>query len=216
MRDTQEILQANMAASSARQGLASVTELPGRAELDAQLMQRINGQSDRHALQEIALHYGPRLKSFLMYRGEQPQTAEDMVQEVLILVWTKSEQFDPQKGSFSAWVYRMTRNKWIDHKRKYGRLQSTAPDLMAILSDDVVDAADVRFDREEAASSVRKSLALLSNDQKQILHLSFFEGLSHNQIAERTGLPLGTVKGRIRASLKKMQPSLENFRGVDQ
>mgnify|MGYP000224039289 CR=1 FL=1 len=194
---------------------ASVTELPGRSVRDAMLVAKIAQEQDKQALQEIALHYGPRLKSFLMYRGEQALTAEDIVQDVILLVWTKASQFDAQRGTFSAWVYRMTRNKWIDHKRKHDRLQPTAPDIMAVLSDDFVDSVDLSFDRAEAQSSVRKTLALLPNDRKEILHLSFFEGLSHKQIAQRTGLPLGTVKGRIRASLKKMRSGLENFRGVD-
>lgn len=195
---------------------ASVTEMPGRAIQDAKLMNRIVVASDKSALQDIALHYGPRLKSFLMYRGEQEQTAEDIVQDVVILVWTKASQFDAQKGSFSSWVYRITRNKWIDHKRKHNRLQPTAPDIMATMSDDYVDAADINFDRIEASQAVRKHMALLPNEQKQILHMSFFQGLSHNQIAKRTGIPLGTVKGRIRASLKKMRPGLKDFRGIDQ
>ena len=196
--------------------VASVTEMPGRADIDAELMTRIVATSDKRALEDIALHYGPRLKSFLMYRGEQEQTAEDIIQDVIILVWTKAAQFDAQKGSFSAWVYRMTRNKWIDHKRKHNRLQPTAPEIMATLSDDYCEAADIDFERAEGSQAVRKRMALLPNEQKKILHMSFFEGLSHTQIAERTGLPLGTVKGRIRASLKKMRPGLKNFRGTDQ
>ncbi|MEP6343121.1 MAG: sigma-70 family RNA polymerase sigma factor [Maricaulaceae bacterium] len=195
---------------------ASVTVMPGRADKDSELMARIVASSDRRALEEIAVHYGPRLKSFLTFRGESEQTAEDIIQDVIILVWTKATQFDAQKGSFSAWVYRMTRNKWIDHKRKHNRLQPTAPDIMATLSDDYVEAADIGFDRAESSQAVRKRMALLPNEQKKILHMSFFEGLSHNQIAERTGLPLGTVKGRIRASLKKMRPGLNDFRGIDQ
>jgi len=195
---------------------ASVSGMPGRNTIDAGLMARIVTSSDREALQDIALHYGPRLKSFLTYRGEQPQTAEDIVQDVFIQVWVKAAQFDAKLGSFSSWVYRMTRNKWIDHKRKQGRLQPTAPEVMAILSDETIDGADTEFAKTQASDGVRKQLALLPNEQKQILHLAFFEGLSHSQIATRTGLPLGTVKGRIRASLKKMRPGLENFRGVDQ
>ena len=197
-------------------GTATVTELPGRSNKDAELMHRITELSDKAALQELALHYGPRLKSFLMYRGEQEQTAEDIVQDVIILVWTKAQQFDAQRGSFSSWFYRMTRNKWIDHKRKNDRLKSTPPETMAVLADEAIDSAHLNFERGQASRAVRKILAGLPNEQKKVLHMSFFEGLSHAQIAKRTGLPLGTVKGRIRASLIKMRPDLENFRGVDQ
>lgn len=195
---------------------ASVTALPGRSGADAALMVRIQANGDRSALDNLARHYAPRLKSWLMARGEQAQTAEDIAQDVFILVWTKAALFDADRGCFSTWVYRMTRNRWIDHKRKHDRLQPTAPETLSIMADAPVDAADAQYDRAEASQAVKRELAMLSTEQKQILHLAFFEGLSHSQIAERTGLPLGTVKSRIRAPLKKMRAGLEDFRGVDQ
>ncbi|MEO0441353.1 MAG: sigma-70 family RNA polymerase sigma factor [Pseudomonadota bacterium] len=194
---------------------ASVNALPGRGTQDTALMQRIVISSDRAALEDIAGHYAPRLKSWLMYRGEQPSTAEDIAQDVIIQVWTKAAKFDSAKGTFSAWIFRMTRNCWIDYKRKHDRLQPTAPDVMSVMADAAVDAADVTMDENEAAEAVQSELAKLPLDQKQMLHLAFFEGLSHSEIAERTGLALGTVKSRIRAPLKKMQNSLKNFRGVN-
>lgn len=195
---------------------ASVTELPRRGGEDAALMHRIQATRDRSALDKLALHYAPRLKSWLMVRGEQAHTAEDIAQDVFITVWTKAELFDVSKGCFSTWVYRMTRNRWIDHKRKHDRLQPTAPDDLSVMTDGPVDAADAQFERTEMSEAVQRELALLPTDQKHMLHLAFFEGLSHSEIAERTGLPLGTVKSRIRAPLKKMQAGLEIFRGVDQ
>lgn len=194
---------------------ATVNALPGRGTQDAALMQRIVKSADRTALEDIAGHYAPRLKSWLMYRGEQSSTAEDIAQDVIIQVWMKAAKFDATKGTFSAWIFRMTRNCWIDHKRKHDRLQPTAPDVMSVMADAAVDAADVTMDENEAAEAVQSELAKLPLDQKQMLHLAFFEGLSHSEIAERTGLALGTVKSRIRAPLKKMQNSLKNFRGVN-
>lgn len=195
---------------------AIVTALPGREEKDAALMQRITGYSDRTALEEIATHYAPRLKAWLMYRGEQSPTAEDIVQDVIILVWTKAHQYDLAKGSFSSWLFRMVRNTWIDHKRKHDRLQPTDPDIVSTMADAPVDTADAALDQIEVARAIQAELAKLPLDQKQMLHLAFFEGLSHNQIADRTGLALGTVKSRIRVSLKKMKSKLESYRGVDQ
>lgn len=195
---------------------AIVKALPGREVKDAALMHRISGSRDRVALEEIAAHYAPRLKAWLMYRGEQSSTAEDIVQDVLISVWTKANQFNPAKGAFSSWIFRMVRNTWIDHKRKYDRMQPTAPDIVSTMADAPVAAADAGFDQSQAAQAVHIELAKLPLDQKQMLHLAFFEGLSHSQIAERTGLALGTVKSRIRVPLKNMKSKLENFRGVNQ
>ena len=215
MREQRQYPKATLASGDGFKGPATVNAMPGRGDRDADLMQRIVKMSDRSALEDIASHYAPRLKAWLMYRGEQSSTAEDIAQDVIIQVWTKAGKFDPTKGTFSAWVFRMTRNCWIDHKRKHDRLQPTAPDIMSVMADAPVDAADVAVDQNEAAEAVQSELARLPLDQKQMLHLAFFEGLSHSQIAERTGLALGTVKSRIRAPLKKMQDRLENFRGVN-
>lgn len=199
-----------------QQKLASVTGLPGRRSEDAELMRLIQASADKRALAELAVHYGPRLKAWLINRGEQGMTAEDIVQDVMVTVWQKASMFDPNKASFSTWAYRLTRNKWIDHKRKHDRLQPTDPSILLNLDDRTVDGADADYDHVEAARAVHDALAKLPNSQKEMLQLSFFEGLSHSQIAKRTGLPLGTVKSQIRGPLKKLQSHLAQYRGAYQ
>ena len=105
---------------------AKVSALPGRSALDGELMLRVVTSADRDAFNALAVHYAPRLKAWLMHRGEGDSTSEDIVQDVLTAVWQKASSFDSAKASFSTWVYRMTRNRWIDHKRKHDRLQPTA------------------------------------------------------------------------------------------
>lgn len=197
-----------------QQGLASVTGLPSRRGEDTALMQKIQESADKSALAKLANHYGPRLKAWLINRGEEGMTAEDIVQDVMITVWQKAHMFDPSKASFSTWAYRLTRNRWIDHKRKHDRLQPTDPSVLVSLDDRTVRGAEADYDHVEAAQAVHKALANLPNNQKEMLQLSFFEGLSHSQIAERTGLPLGTVKSQIRGPLKKLQSRLAAFRGA--
>lgn len=216
MRDQLQCKMEKEGSASLSGRSAIVKALPGRAMKDAALINRVSGSRDRAALEEIAVHYAPRLKAWLMYRGEQPSTAEDIVQDVLISVWIKANQYDPAKGAFSSWIFRMVRNTWIDHKRKHDRMQPTAPDIVSTMADVSVAAADVDLDRSQTALAVQAELAKLPVEQKQMLHLAFFEGLSHSQIAERTGLALGTVKSRIRVPLKNMKSKLENFRGVNQ
>jgi RNA polymerase sigma-70 factor (ECF subfamily) len=147
-----------------------------------------------------------------MHRGEGDSTSEDIVQDVLTAVWQKAESFDSTKASFSTWVYRMTRNRWIDHKRKHDRLQPTAPSDMINLVDEPDDSLHAGLEEAEAAQAVRDALATLPPEQKQMLYLAFFEGLSHSAIAERTGIAIGTVKSRIRAPLKKLRTTLEAHR----
>lgn len=190
-----------------------VRPMPGRSLEDAALVERVRLRRDRAALDALANHYGPRLKTWLMNRGEGEQGAEDIVQEVMVIIWLKADLFDPQRGNFSTWAYRLARNKWIDHKRRNRRTQLVEPGLILQMADAPTPSADEEFEREEMSKAVHEQLALLPPEQKQMLHMAFFEGLSHGQIAARTGLALGTVKSRIRAPLKKMQASLKKFSG---
>ena len=194
-------------------GGAKVTPMPGRAAIDATLMSRIRDQRDRAALDELAHHYAPRLKGWLTRRGEQAQTAEDIVQDVLLTVWTKAALYDENKAAFSTWVFRATRNRWFDHKRKHDRVTMMEPDVMASFVDSPTPGVDEIFNQKEAALAVRKELAELSADHRNMLYLAFYEGLTHSEIAERTGIALGTVKSRIRAPLKKMREKLTDYRG---
>ncbi|MEX6633280.1 sigma-70 family RNA polymerase sigma factor [Hyphococcus lacteus] len=189
----------------------AVIAMPNRSETDEALIGRIRNERDRNALDTLALHYGPRLKSWLTHRGEEPSTAEDIVQDVLVSVWVKAHKFDPTRGKFSTWVFRLTRNRWIDHKRKSKKIDVTDPDDFIQLIDTTVNGADSDYAQNEISVAIHKQLALLPTDQKQLLYLSFFEGLSHGEIAKKTGLPLGTVKSRIRSPLKKMQQNLAEF-----
>ncbi|WP_321489897.1 sigma-70 family RNA polymerase sigma factor [uncultured Hyphomonas sp.] len=191
---------------------AKVSALPGRSALDGELMSRVIGSADRDAFNTLAIHYAPRLKAWLMHRGEGDSTSEDIVQDVLTAVWQKAASYDSSKASFSTWVFRMTRNRWIDHKRKHDRLQPTAPQDMVELADEPEDSPHAGLEEAEAAQAVREALATLPPEQKQMLYLAFFEGLSHSAIAERTGIAIGTVKSRIRAPLKKLRTTLEAYR----
>ena len=175
-------------------------------------MQRVAQHGDRTAFSELAGHYAPRLKAWLMHRGEEGATAEDIVQDVFVSVWRKADQYNPRKASFSTWVFQITRNRWFDHKRKHSRLEATAPEDLSILADEPVEPAYSRMERSEAARAVRLAMSTLPPEQKQMLYLAFFEGLSHSAIAARTGVAIGTVKSRIRAPMKKLRGMLEEYR----
>jgi len=111
------------------------------AKRDAIWLADIAAKQDAKALSDLFEVYGPKLKGWLMARGVGSGTAEDIIQDVMIKVWTRAELFDPSKASFATWVYRMTRNRWIDHKRKHGRMDVRDPELMKIIADDTVRPA---------------------------------------------------------------------------
>jgi len=205
-------MPAGLADASASSAPASVSALPGRSQLDRDLMHRVAQQADRAAFSELAGHYAPRLKAWLMHRGEESATAEDIVQDVFVSVWRKADQYNARKASFSTWVFQITRNRWLDHKRKHARLDVTAPEDLSILADEPVEPIYCPLERSEAARAVRLAMSTLPPEQKQMLYLAFFEGLSHSAIAARTGIAIGTVKSRIRAPMKKLRGMLEEYR----
>ena len=213
MRANNQHTPAAMSDRSDAPRVAHVSALPSRSVRDAELMQQVSDARDGEAFEALTMHYGPRLKAWLMHRGETNATAEDIVQDVMVAVWQKSHLYNASKASFSTWIYRLTRNRWIDHKRKHGRLQPTAPEMMAVLADEPVQSAELDVEEMQVAEAVQTALATLPQAQKQMLFLSFFEGLSHSEIANRTGVPLGTVKSRIRAPLKQLRETLKAFDG---
>ncbi|WP_411817350.1 RNA polymerase sigma factor [Hyphococcus sp. DH-69] len=203
--------RSQLSAPSISPKVGVVIAMPNRSDTDEVLIEKVRNHRDRDALNSLASHYGPRLKSWLVCRGEDSHAAEDIVQDVMVTVWVKANKYDPSRGKFSTWLFRLTRNRWIDCKRKSQRVDVTAPDDLVALVDGAVDGADAAFDQNEISAAIHKQLALLPAEQKHVLYLSFFEGLSHGEIAKRTGLALGTVKSRIRAPLKKMQESMTEF-----
>jgi RNA polymerase sigma-70 factor, ECF subfamily len=143
-----------------------------------------------------------------------PGRAEDVVQEVLLSVWRKPDGYDPAKGSFRTWLMTLVRNRAIDNLRGHWRRQGGDVELGDHLQDlsghgDPWPAVALSLERDV----VRDALAALPLDQRQAVEMAHYGGFSHSEIAERLGLPLGTVKGRLRLALEKMHLFL-SARGV--
>lgn len=170
------------------------------------LILRIAEQRDRNAFIEVFQHFAPRVKSFLMNRGRNESSAEDVLQEVMIAVWEKSYLYNPDKASVSTWLFTIARYKHIDRIRRDGRHQadSDEPDLRA--SDD--PGADDNVLESQRAAAVKQAVSQLPADQQTVIVMSFNQGLSHSEIAEQLGLPLGTVKSRIRRAFQRMREEL--------
>ena len=171
-----------------------------------QLLVAVATKRDRAAFRELFDYFAPRIKSFLMRQGLDAQAAEDVVQEAMVRVWQKAHQFDPSKARASTWMFTIARNLRVDFLRKSNRPEPNADDPAL-----VPDAQPGGFDltaQAQDADRLRAALGDLPDEQRVVLELSFFEEKPHPEIAEHLGVPLGTVKSRIRLALKRVRSEL--------
>jgi len=132
-----------------------------------------------------------------------PSAAEDLAQAVFLKVWSSPEAFGG--GNFGAWIARVTRNRALDALRSRATRPETEMPADIPLEGSLDESVFARLDGER----VRSALAALPDEQRRPIELGFFGGMTHDEIARRSELPLGTVKTRIRAGLKKLRVSLE-------
>jgi len=175
----------------------------------ADLIGRVASRGDREAFKSLFEHFAPRIKGFMLKTGCSADEAEEIAQEALIAVWRKAGQFDPATTGVAAWIYTIARNLRIDSVRKSVRRggSSQAPDLADAA--DPADTADVVISRVEDASRVKAAIERLSMEQSSVIRLSFIEERPHPEIADLLGIPLGTVKSRIRLAMNRLRDLLD-------
>ena len=147
-----------------------------------------------------------RLAFGLAYRIlDDAGAAEEVVQDAFLLVWQRASSFDVARGSgVRAWLLTIVRNRAIDvRRRRAGRVRSGI-DLAAVEGVLAVPDAWGEVSRGLECDRVRTAVGALPNEQQRAIELAYFEGWTHHEIAERTGTPLGTVKGRLRLGLRKL------------
>jgi RNA polymerase sigma-70 factor (ECF subfamily) len=174
-------------------------------EMNRLLAAVANGQ-DRDAFHALFEHFAPRLKAFLQRQGADPGLAEEVVQEAMVNVWRKAGQFDAARASASTWIFTIARNVRIDLLRKARRPE---PDLNdpALVADPAPPAHDI-VSRDQEARRLEAVVATLPAEQREVLHLAFFEEKAHGVVAQELGIPLGTVKSRIRLAFKRLRSEL--------
>jgi RNA polymerase sigma factor (sigma-70 family) len=173
------------------------------------LVSAIAVRRDRQAFAQIFDHFAPRLDSYLVKLGLDPTTAQEVCQDTMITLWNKADQFDPSRSSLGTWLYRIARNRRIDLARRdrVDYLDPNEPALTQIA--DQSAGPDAQIDGQRREDRVRAALAQLPSEQNKLIEMAFFDGLSHSEIAARTGLPLGTVKSRIRLAFSRLRRLLE-------
>jgi RNA polymerase sigma factor (sigma-70 family) len=173
----------------------------------ADLVAHVASRRDQGAFARLFDHFAPRIRAYLLRIGTDNGTAEEITQEVMVTLWRKADLFDRTKSSVGTWLFRIARNRKIDLIRRDKSDTLDANDPMLVPEEDrpLEDGLDAR----RFETLVRAAMESLPREQFDLVNLAFFEGLSHSQIADVTGLPLGTVKSRIRLAFARLKKALE-------
>jgi RNA polymerase sigma-70 factor (ECF subfamily) len=167
----------------------------------AGLLVQVRDSQDRAAFAALFRHFAPRVKAFLMKSGAGASLAEECAQEVMATLWQKAHLFDPARASVATWVFTIARNKRIDALRKARRAE---PEELDWGPEPEPDQAEV-MEAQEETDRLGRALASLPEKQRALIERAFYGDLSHSEIAAETGLPLGTIKSRIRLALDKLR-----------
>jgi RNA polymerase sigma-70 factor (ECF subfamily) len=178
--------------------------------VELELLARI-AKRERRAFEELYTRYANILYATAMKFLKQDADAQDVVQDVFIQIWDKANLYDPAKGKPLTWALTLTRNRSIDRIRAIQRRSRLRDDFE---KETVMDeSAGLRealsgVDASEKGQILRDAVGQLSAEQRRVIELAFFRGLTQSEIAEKLGQPLGTIKARARRGLMKLKDIL--------
>jgi RNA polymerase sigma-70 factor (ECF subfamily) len=159
---------------------------------------------DQSAMAEIYDRYSSIVYAVALRVLGDTGAAEDVLQEVFLQLWRNPSAFNSARGSLAAWLAVITRNRAIDALRRR-RPETDIEDVIVSVAPDLAGQAD----RSRAAEKVRGVLRAMPTAQRSALEMAYFEGMSHSEIASKTGEPLGTIKTRIRAGLMALRKAFQ-------
>jgi RNA polymerase sigma factor (sigma-70 family) len=173
------------------------------------LLKRVAEDDDRAAFREIYNHFAPRIKAYAINQRFGAQ-AEVLVQEVMTSVWRNADKYNEEIANASTWIFTIARNQRIDILRRMNRTNAEVvietEELWQIPTEDTTVMSIQQMSTE---SFVKKSIDTLPEEQMIALRKVYYEGKTHEEVAEELNIPLGTVKGRIRLSLQKLRMMFE-------
>ncbi len=169
----------------------------------SELLESVAQHQDRPAFAVLFDYFAPRIKGFIRKRGVEAAQAEDLAQDVMMTVWKRAGLYKREQGSVSTWIFTIARNRHIDVIRRERRPEIDANDPM--LAGEPAPEGEVILSQAQIASRLRAAINELPPDQVDVLKKSFFEDKPHSEIAVELGLPLGTVKSRVRLALAKLR-----------
>lgn len=176
-----------------------------RASLWSEEFELIQQHKSVEAFGRLFAHFAPKIKAFLMKSGTDAAMAEECAQEVMATVWHKAHLFDPTRASASTWVFTIARNKKIDALRKLKRPEPENLDWGPQHEPDQEEMIGLQQD----TAKLGQALARLPEKQRMLVERAYFKDMSHSEIAAATGLPLGTIKSRIRLALERLRHAMK-------
>jgi RNA polymerase sigma-70 factor (ECF subfamily) len=166
-------------------------------------------EGDREAFRRLFEHFAPRVKGLMLKAGASSDDAEEIAQETLLAVWRKAAQFDPVSAGASAWIFTIARNLRIDSVRRVARTGVVDHEAELEYLVDPAEQVDDAMARNDEADRIARALSCLSEEQSMAIRLSFIEERPHPEIADFLGIPLGTVKSRIRLAMNRLRALLD-------
>ncbi len=194
------------------QELSYSREVRSNAE-DAALIRRMC-DADETALGALYDRWVRSLYSLVFHLLKDADEAEDVVEETFWKAWKKASSYEPSRGAVSTWLLTIGRRRALDRIRAKGRRREESMTQPGLLADAISSAADPlqAVEGSERRSHVLAALGDLPEEQRQVVELGYFRGLSQTEIAEMTGQPLGTVKTRMRLAMQKLREPLSMYR----
>lgn len=177
-----------------------------------ELLVRVGRDRDKSAFAELFDYFAPRVKSFLLRFGTDMSLAEEIAQEAMIMVWRRAETYDPRQSAASTWIFTIARNKRIDRLRRENR---PLPDMTdpAVMPESI-ETGEIQVARMQQEKKIRHALKNLPEEQAKMIFSAYYEEKSHREIAEESGVALGTVKSRIRLALNRLRAHLNEDEGI--
>lgn len=201
-----------MSGKARQNALASMSpepETPTNRTRWESLIGAIAARQDRAAFAALFTYFAPRIKALMLRSGAVDALAEELAQETMLAVWRKAGSFDPESTGAAAWIFTIARNLRIDAHRRERR--SGGVDTGGVELEFQIDGSPLPDSRLAAAQSearVRAALTALSVEQMRVVQMSFFEERAHAEIARVLGIPLGTVKSRLRLAMTRLRALL--------
>jgi len=175
----------------------------------SRMIAAIASSGDREAFAALFAHYAPRVKGYLLRLGVANAQAEELAQETMLTAWRRAELYDPACGSAASWIFTIARNLRVDA----GRRDRLAPRLELFAEEPAPPPpADGLVEAGQQAERVRDALSRLPAEQAEVIRLSFFDDRPHAEIEHALGIPLGTVKSRLRLAMARLRAMLDDLR----